>query len=201
VLPSDEMPVRSIPRRARTAAVVAALAVALAACSETPCQVPLQACGDTCHDLRSDLAHCGACGAACAAGAACVGGACTTGGASEACAVRSGGAFVTIAACGETVKVWSTSTAFVSRAEELLLGAMTGPAMPRLELRAGADCDAQWTWHGEPSTATFVGSPDLLCSACPSGIEAARDYWLLDVGVWCPDPSVQEARVVAVDRR
>lgn len=165
----------------------------------TPCPSPLEQCGDVCFDLRSDPDHCGRCGVQCAAGLACVDGECGVV-RGDACAERTGGAFVTLAfpACGETVKLWSVAEAFNTRAEVLLADpSAPGASIPRFDLRGAPDCDGQWSWHTDAATATFVAAPDVVCGACPSQVEAARSYWVVDVGVWCPTP----ARVVAVDRR
>ena len=183
------------------AAALAALA-ALSGCSGNPCIRPLNACGDLCVDLRSDRLHCGACGNACDATQACVLGACaidTSGG----CDGRTGGAFVTLSVCGDAVKVWATSDAFVARAEALVADpGSAGPAVPRFDLALGTDCDSQWTWHTEPATPAFLAAPDAaLCSACPGVVEGALAYWYADIGTWCPTPEGQAVRVVAVDRR
>ncbi|BDG04551.1 BP74-related protein [Anaeromyxobacter oryzae] len=183
-------------------AALAALLLAALGCTGNPCPVPLELCGDVCYDLRYDVQHCGACNAVCDAGLACISGVCVVDPTSGSCADRAGGAFVTLEACGSIVKFWAIAPAFISRAEALLADPSSpGPAIPRFDLRDGTDCDPQWTWHVDPATATFLASPDGICSGCPAYVEEAKPYWLVDVGTWCPDLAVQHVRVVAVDRR
>lgn len=174
-----------------------ALLAGLAACSEAdPCPTPLEVCDGGCVDLRSDPRHCGSCDRACAAGLSCSGGECGTS-VGSACSARGGGAFVTVEKCGESVKLWITSEAFVARAEALGQG---GPVegFLQLDLLAGSDCDPKWTWHANGATASFVSAPQIgECDVCPSVIERLVSYYVLDVTMWCPS----SATVVAVDRQ
>jgi stigma-specific protein Stig1 len=157
--------------------------------------MPLEVCGGTCMDIRSDPRNCGACGHACGAGLSCSDGQCAADG-GGACAARSGGAFVTLEKCGETVKLWITNGVFVASADALLRGEPVA-GIPVLDLRAGSDCDAQWTWHADEATASFAGATVGGCDVCPSAIERALSYYVLEVRSWCPSP----AKVVAVDHR
>jgi hypothetical protein len=185
----------------------AALAALLVAgCSGNPCTAPLERCGDVCDDLRSDGQNCGACGHVCGAGLACVSSACVPDAAAAVCSTRSGGAFVTLGVCGEVVKVWVSSASastFIARAQALAADpASPGPRMPQFDLRDGTDCDAQWNWHVDAATAAWVAAPMTgVCSACPSAVEAAKPYWLVSVGSWCPDPAVWGVRVLSVELR
>lgn len=180
--------------------LVPALALlAAAGCfTGTPCPSPLQQCGSTCYDLRSDPLHCGRCGRSCEGGLACVDGNCAADAGQVDCPGRTGGAFVTLERCDEVVKLWVTSESFISRAETLAADpSAAGPSVPRFDLRAAADCDDQWSWHPDPATAAFVASPEVVCDACPSQVEGALAYWLVDVGVWCPSAT----SIVAVNRK
>ncbi len=157
--------------------------------------MPLEVCGGTCVDTRSDPRNCGTCGHSCGAGLACSGGGCGSSGAG-ACAGRAGGAFVTLEKCGETVKLWITNDAFVTRADALRQGEPVD-GIPVLQLLAGSDCDSQWTWHADPATASFAGPPVGGCDVCPSDIERALSFYVLELPYWCPSSPT----VVAVDRR
>lgn len=167
------------------------------ACSEAgPCPMPLEVCDGACIDLNSDPRHCGGCGRACGAGWICAGGECGDSTAAG-CATRGGGAFVTLEACEQTVKLWITNEVFVTQADALLHGA-TLEGRPVLALQAGTDCDAQWTWHVDAGTATFASSPPVgTCEGCPRVVERELSYYVNDVGLWCP----AAASVVSVDRR
>lgn len=189
------------PRRARLAGPLALAALLgapalLAGCaSAEPCPRPLQECGGTCIDVASDVDHCGGCGRACTTGLACVVGQCVPDpGAS--CAARRGGAFVTLEVCGASVKLWSASAAFTDQAEAMWSGAAAA-RVPVLDLRPGADCDDQWSFHADPATPSFADAPGPACDACPATVQGNLTSWLASVGQWCPGA----ARVVAVDRR
>jgi hypothetical protein len=67
-----------------------------------------------------------------------------------------------------------------------------------LQLLEAADCDAQWTWHGDPEIIRFdPAKPPEDCDACPGVVEAEKAYRVTTVGVWCP----LGARVLSVDPR
>lgn len=177
------------------AALAAALAAPLAGCTPEPCPRPLVECDGICIDVASDVDHCGRCGRACGGGLGCVAGQCVPDpGAS--CTSRSGGAFVTLEVCTQAVKLWTSSGAFADQADAMRTGA--APArIPVFDLRAGADCDDQWSFHPDPATPAFADVTVELCDACPSSVQADLPYWLGTVRQWCP----WTARVVAVDRR
>jgi hypothetical protein len=184
----------------RLATVLAALALlghALCGCTGAqPCPASLEVCNGTCVDLTSDPAHCGACRNACGTGKACLGGTCSIT-SSGACANRSGGAFVVLEACGETVKLWTVATAFITQAEVLRDAPGTQPKVPVLQLMSQADCDAQWTWHTDPVLARFdTAQPSVECDACPGDVGAIFAQTPVSP-VWCPT----QAQVIAVDRR
>ena len=159
-----------------------------------PCPASLEVCNGTCIDLSSDPTHCGACGVACGAGKACLAGACSTSN-SGACANRSGGAFVVLEACGQTVKVWSVAAPFVTQAGVLRDAPGTQPKVPVFQLMPQTDCDAQWTWHTDPVRMRFdTAQPSVECDACPDAVGAIFAQSPVDP-VWCPT----SARVLAVD--
>lgn len=182
-----------------TRAAPALAFLALLGCQESqPCPPPLEVCGGACVDLASDPGHCGACGVTCAAGRSCRGSTCADS-IGVNCANRSGGAFVVLEKCAESVKLWTTDAAFVARAEALRDDPLSpGNAVPVVQLLEGTDCDGQWTWHGDPQIVRFdsVKPPDD-CDACPALVEAEKAYRVTTIGVWCPLSS----RVLAVDRQ
>jgi hypothetical protein len=178
---------------------VACAALVASACSNAqPCPTPLQECNGNCVDLASDALHCGTCGLACGGGRVCRASACVES-TSGVCANRSGGAFVVLGKCGQTVKQWTTSAAFIARAEALLANPTSaGASIPVLALLPGTDCDAQWTWHADAEVIRFdTAKPPEDCDACPRLVEDEKAYRVTTIGVWCP----LEARVLAVDRR
>lgn len=180
------------------------LALAMAACTNPqPCPTPLEECDGQCIDTQSDPRYCGACGIACRAGDVCVGGSC--GSASQgACPLRVGGGFVTIgypngapACAGQVVKLWVRSAAFLDDAVTYV-GSTALDRIPLLDVVAGADCDAAWSWHVDGLTPAFVATVSpASCAACPSGIQANVEGYVAAVHRWCPS----DARILAVERR
>jgi Stigma-specific protein, Stig1 len=180
----------------RPAGCLALLALAvLGGCNAQPCPKPLESCGGICIDVASDRVNCGTCGTVCTTGLACANGQCIAS-ASQACAVRKGGAFVTLGICGQAVTIWASPDAFIARAEQLALDPSAGPPdVPIFDLRDGVDCDAQWTWHVDSVTPVFADAAPSACNACPSVVEGSKAAWL-GAGRWCPSPAV----VLAVRR-
>jgi hypothetical protein len=186
-----------MPRRPLATLALAALA---ACTTPQPCPKPLEECAGMCVDVQSDRGNCGACDHACGAGLSCLAGACVDD-PSAPCQSRFGGAFVTLGVCGSAVKLWVERQDFIAEAEGLV-GQPVAPRIPSIEVVSGADCDAQWTWHGSDLAASFVSTKPALeagadCSVCPSSIEADVSNYLLAVKLWCPT----DARVLAVDVR
>jgi hypothetical protein len=59
---------------------------------------------------------------------------------------------------------------------------------PVLDVRAGTDCDGQWTWHVDPGTARFLATLPAGCGGSPGELEAAGASRIGDP--WCPDPAL-----------
>lgn len=180
------------------------LALALAACTNPqPCPTPLEECGGQCVDTQSDPRYCGGCGSSCRAGDVCAGGACTVA-AQGACSERRGGGFVALgypnggpACAGQVVKLWVRSAAFLDEAVGYV-GSTALDRIPLLDVRAGADCDAAWSWHVDADTPAFVSTVSPAdCAPCPSGIQSNVPGYVAAVRRWCP----LDARVLAVERR
>jgi hypothetical protein len=100
------------------------------------------------------------------------------------CTARTGGALVTIRACGQSFSVWITNPAFIDEAIGRK-GAGRG-RIPVLTLRDGGDCDAQWSWHVAPEQASFADFTIELCDGCPAFVESQSEYWLTKVKSYCP---------------
>jgi hypothetical protein len=182
---------------ALTALAAATLAALAAGCtSPQPCPSPLEECSGECVDVQSDRRHCGACERSCAPGEACLGGVCDPD-PTAACPARTGGAFVTLAVCGQAVKAWVERSEFVDEA----LAAAPGPArrVPVFGVRGGSDCDGQWSWHPNPVSARFeAAAPSAACVACPEQVQAnVATYVALGASGWCPTG----ATILSVDVR
>lgn len=179
-------------------AAAALAAAALGACTDAqPCPGSLEVCGGNCVDSSSDPRHCGGCGRPCPAGRACQGGTCTTAVTGD-CVNRSGGAFVVLDTTQGSMKLWTTSAAFVTRAAELRADPTSpGNDVPVLQLLYAADCDAQWSWHVDPQSARFDSAlPPEDCNVTAQRIQDEL-HRVATVGVWCP----LDARIASVDPR
>jgi hypothetical protein len=179
-------------------AALLALAAALASCNKAqPCPEPLHECNGSCVDVQTDPRYCGACDRPCRAGEVCRGGACTPD-VRAPCALRSGGAFVTLAAggaCPGVVKLWATRREFIDEAVKNVGSTATGRT-PVLTILSGADCDLQWSWQvndADPSFQTTVAVSG--CDVCPSVIQGNPAGYSFLPGKWCPSA----ARILAVD--
>jgi hypothetical protein len=179
-------------------AVLLAL-VALASCKNPqPCPEPLHECDGSCIDLQTDRRHCGACGHGCRAGEVCGAATCSPD-VRAPCAVRTGGAFVTLAAgdCPGAVKLWVSRPAFLDEAVTYV-GSTVAGRTPVLTVLSGADCDLQWSWQADDADPAFQTSVGLAgCDVCPNAIQANPPGFSLSPGKWCPSA----ARILAVDRR
>jgi hypothetical protein len=175
---------------------LAAAALALACGNAKPCPSPLEVCGGVCVDLSSDPFHCGNCGNACGLSQVCRSAVCLDY-AGAACANRSGGAFVVLGKCDQTAKIWTTQTAFITRAKQLLADpASPGASIPVMTLFEGSDCDGQWTWRVDPEQIRFdTAQPPSDCDACPRWIEDEKALRVTTIGVWCP----LGVRILSVD--
>jgi Stigma-specific protein, Stig1 len=179
---------------------VTLLAVVAAACnSAEPCPEPLVECTGQCVDLQSDRRHCGGCGLDCPSGTFCTGAQCSSGVA--ACDLRADGAFVTLGACGDRVRLWIRDEEFIARAEARLGVGPDARFVPVLVVQALSDCDPRWNWHASDVDASFVDQasidPALECSACPTTIQNDVANWIATRRIWCP----AGASVVSVEPR
>jgi hypothetical protein len=120
------------------------------------------------------------------------GGAGGTGG-GTLCATRTGGALIDMTIAGESLRLWITNTAFINEMSQNV--GREAPRQPILDLLDGQDCDPQYTWHANPSTARFATAQMDICAAWPSVVEDNKDLWVNSD--WCPEM----AHVVAVTRR
>jgi len=174
---------RSSPR----VLALAAAAVAVACNSAQPCPAPLEVCNGVCVDLSSDPFHCGTCGKACGTSQVCHASACLDN-AGAVCSNRSGGAFVVVGKCDQSMKLWTTQQAFIDRARALLADpASPGNSVPVMTLFEGTDCDGQWTWRVDPEQIRFDSTtPPEDCDSCPRIIEQEKALRVTTIGVWCP---------------
>ena len=111
------------------------------------------------------------------------------------CGDRTGGAVIDFDIAGETLKVWITDDVFIDEAMNLLAAGKQRVAI--FQLIDGRDCDPQWSWHVEPSNPKFADLAMELCDGLPSFVEKDKEYWLRNVGSFCP----WTAKVMQVDDR
>jgi len=70
---------------------------------------------------------------------------------------------------------------FEERRREAEAGIVAGP------LRAGdGGFNAPWSWHLDPATVHVADVSIGLCGGTPAAVEADLEYWLNQVGDFCP---------------
>lgn len=181
----------------RPAFLAAALVLTGGCKNPQPCPSPLEECDGQCVDVQSNRRHCGFCGVGCDAGETCTGGGCGVDVAAP-CAVREGGAFVTLGfdGCPGSAKVWVTEPGFIAEAA-VYVGSTTPAPAPVFSLLDGSDCDAQWSWHVDAATPVFVTSAAAACDVCPQAVQASWTASVTKPATWCPS----DAKFLAVEQR
>ncbi len=103
----------------------------------------------------------------------------------ESCAALSPTTLVEFEIAGETLAVGIDNDAFATEAARLLAAGET--RIPVFNtLVDGEGCDAQWSWHPDPSDVEFADFTIELCDGVPSHIEENKEGWLATVGSYCP---------------
>jgi hypothetical protein len=86
------------------------------------------------------------------------------------CADRKGGAMIEIQVNDQTFRFWSTNADFITQAKEKnASGGATTASFDKLI--DGKDCDAQWSFHVDPSAMTW---PDVTTEVCDGAISHER---------------------------
>lgn len=113
------------------------------------------------------------------------------GNALKGCDVPDGAVFL-IRACasvenpdGQYFRVLIREPSVIATAESLI-----GPGPQQIISSALIPGDggfnAPWSWHLDPDSVAFADFAIELCDGCPMFVEEDLDYWLHDVGQYCP---------------
>jgi hypothetical protein len=85
----------------------------------------------------------------------------------------------------ETLLVGTMNDDFFDEARRLLeAGEQRIPVFNTLV--DGTGCDAQWSWHPDPSDMEFADFTVEICDGVPSYIEENEAEWMASVGYYCP---------------
>jgi hypothetical protein len=95
--------------------------------------------------------------------------------------------------------VGTQNDAFFDEARRLLEADETRVPM-FTRLIDGTGCDAQWSWHPDPTDMEFADFTIELCDGTPSYIEENKAEWFATVMSYCPW-SARVAEVTIVDPR
>jgi hypothetical protein len=85
----------------------------------------------------------------------------------------------------ETLTVGTMNGAFFAEARRLFeSGEQRIPVFNTLV--DGSACDAQWSWHPDPTDLEFADITIELCDGLPSYVEENKAEWFQSVGNYCP---------------
>ncbi len=99
-----------------------------------------------------------------------------------------GGVLATFEVAGETFKTWVTNPQTVQQLFDLRDG-KSNAHIPNGRILAGAGQgghNAPWSWHLDPVDIQMEEAAIEVCDATPSYVEANRDYFIENVGWYCP---------------
>lgn len=95
------------------------------------------------------------------------------------------GIYFSITACYETFNVLVTDTETIKKATKEYNGEIN--LVPIGDLAYGdGGFNYNWSWHLIPDTVRMGELAIELCDGCPSFVEADVDYWINNVGQFCP---------------
>jgi hypothetical protein len=99
-----------------------------------------------------------------------------------------GGVLATFTDQTDTFHVWTDRSATIEQLMALDRGEASA-SIPNGRLRRGpgpADHNAPWSWHLAPQTVEMVEVAMEVCDGAPSFVESELDYWMENVGRYCP---------------
>jgi hypothetical protein len=109
----------------------------------------------------------------------------------------SGGLLATFDVVGEEFSVWVTNPQTIEQILDLQSGASQANIPNGVILRGSgkADHNAPWGWHLDPEQIEMAEVTVEVCDGTPSFVEEELDYFVEDVGRYCP----WSAQLVAVE--
>lgn len=99
-----------------------------------------------------------------------------------------GGMLATFRVQSDTFRVWTDRPGAMASLEALASdgGAASIPNAPLLRGPGRADHNEPWSWHLHPEALEIVAVAAEVCDGRPSFVEEELDYWIDDVGRYCP---------------
>jgi hypothetical protein len=109
----------------------------------------------------------------------------------------SGGALATFEVAGEEFSVWVTNPQTMEQILDLQSGASRANIPNGVILRGPGEAghNAPWSWHLDPEQIEMAEVTTEVCDGTPSFAEDELDYFVEDVGRYCP----WSAQLVAID--
>lgn len=99
-----------------------------------------------------------------------------------------GGVLATFDVSGEEFHVWTDDGAAVQQLLDVEAGRSqaTIPNGRLLEGPGRGEHNAPWSWHLDPQDLTMAEVTAEVCDGRPSFVESDLEYWLNEVGRFCP---------------
>lgn len=99
-----------------------------------------------------------------------------------------GGILATFRVEDEVFRVWITKAQTVQQVLDLRdgTGTATIPNGPLLSGPGKGDHNKPWSWHLHPEETEMAEITVEVCDGLPSFVETDLDYWINDVGRYCP---------------
>jgi hypothetical protein len=99
-----------------------------------------------------------------------------------------GGVLATFEVTDETFRVWVTSSETIEQLYALQRGESMAniPNGPIHRSPGQGDHNAPWNWHLDPELTQMAEITIELCDGAPSFVEANVDYFIDEVGQYCP---------------
>lgn len=99
-----------------------------------------------------------------------------------------GGVLATFEVTGETFQVWVTNEATIEQLFAMQRGESMAniPNGPIHRSPGQGDHNAPWNWHLDPELTHMAEVTIELCDGAPSFVEANVDYFVDEVGQYCP---------------
>lgn len=99
-----------------------------------------------------------------------------------------GGMLATFRVESDTFRVWTDRPGAMASLRALRAGTASAdiPNAPLLRGPGRADHNEPWSWHMHPRALEVVDLAAEVCDGRPSFVEDSLDYWIEDVGRYCP---------------
>ncbi|HUO85867.1 MAG TPA: hypothetical protein VM617_00635 [Thermoanaerobaculia bacterium] len=87
---------------------------------------------------------------------------------------------------GELFRALLRGPELVAEAESRIVPGISPIYLNGQVLRGDGGFNAPWSWHHDPAQTRFVEGVIEACEGCPSFVEDDIDYWVDNLGHYCP---------------